>query len=58
MLEGHGVAIGDPAFAAGADAKEVVVVAIAPDGIGITQPEGGRVSTGSEIDEQVRLEGT
>ena len=49
------VAIGDPALAVGADAGEAVVLAAAPDRIGIEQPEWRRISSGREVDVKVGL---
>src|SRR5271165_222522 len=50
------VAVSDPALAVGPDSGKVGVVAAAPDGVGVEEPEGRRIGSGSEIDEQVGLQ--
>ena len=49
------VAIGDPLLTPASHAVEVVVVAAAPDGVRIAQPEGRGLGSGGEIDEDVRF---
>src|SRR5271165_1746955 len=50
------VAVSDPALAVGPDSGKVGVVAATPDGVGIEEPEGRRIGSGGEIDEQVWLQ--
>src|SRR6266536_3838666 len=49
------VAISNPALAISTEACEAVIVAAAPDRIGIEQPERRGISSGGEIDVDVRL---
>ena len=49
-----GIAISDPALAIPADAREAVIIAAAPDGIRVEQPEWRRVCSCCEVDIDVR----
>src|SRR6185437_14458702 len=49
------VAVGDPLLALRAHAGVPVVLAVAPDGVGVAQPERRGPGAGSEVDEGVGL---
>jgi len=53
---GIAVAIGDPALAVCTNAGELRVVASAPDGVGIEQPEGRRPCSRGQVDVEVGLQ--
>jgi len=51
--EGIRIAISDPFLPPGADSGKAVILAAAPDGIRVTQPEGRWIGARGEIDVQV-----
>src|ERR1019366_7987428 len=58
MLVSISVAIGDPLFSPGTDAEKVVVSPTSPDRVGVAQPEGRRIGSGRQVDEEVGLQVT